>query len=246
MTFLGTGDAFHSESRLHSCYLLDTANSCVAVDFGATAMLALRRIGFDPRRIAHVVVTHLHGDHVAGLPFLVLDGVYRAPRTEPLDLVGPTGFRERLDLLLRAAYDDLAAKAPFEIRARELAPGGELHVGPLQARGFAADHMDPPHRPLSVRLSIGATSIAFSGDTQWSDDLAACADGADLLIAECTGLRPPIGRHLTLDDWRERRASIRARRVVLSHVGLGVAEAAREAGFEVAEDGASIELESST
>ena len=86
---LGTGDAFNAGGRGHTCWLVEDEQGACLVDAGGQALAALRRAGCAPDRIAAVHFTHLHGDHTAGWPFLLLDGMYRSQRTAPLDVTGP-------------------------------------------------------------------------------------------------------------------------------------------------------------
>jgi ribonuclease BN (tRNA processing enzyme) len=115
VTFLGTGDAFNAGGRAHSCYVVeDTAGTC-AVDFGPTALMSLKRFGQNPAAISSVLLTHLHGDHFAGLPFLLLDGIFQAPRG-PLVIAGPVGVEERVRALASACYRDLlSGEVPLEL-----------------------------------------------------------------------------------------------------------------------------------
>ena len=85
MTFAGSGDAFGSGGRLQACIHLQPPRpqAPVLLDCGATSLPALRRCGLDPGAIAAVFVSHLHGDHFGGLPFLILDAQF-AGRTAPL------------------------------------------------------------------------------------------------------------------------------------------------------------------
>jgi len=71
ITALGTGDAFSSGGRGHTCWLIEDAAGLALVDAGGTVLPALRWAQVDPRRIAVVHFTHLHGDHIAGWPFLL-------------------------------------------------------------------------------------------------------------------------------------------------------------------------------
>ena len=84
ITALGTGDAFNGGGRGHTCFLLEDGAGCVLVDAGAQVLVALQRAGVAPERIDGVHFTHLHGDHLAGWPFLLVDAVYREKRTRPL------------------------------------------------------------------------------------------------------------------------------------------------------------------
>jgi ribonuclease BN (tRNA processing enzyme) len=221
---VGSADAFNSAGRSHSCYWLDGFGpGGIMVDFGATALQAIKRLGRDPRHLGGIVITHLHGDHVGGFPFLLLDGMYCLTRSAPLDVLGPVGTAARLDRVLRASYDDVADKPrPYELRVRELAPGGSAEFLGAEVQAFEASHMDPPEQPLCLRITAGGRSVAFSGDTEMCPGLIEAARGADLLVAECTQLRPPAGRHCTWEDWRGAVATIGAKRVLLTHLGWDV------------------------
>ena len=72
--FLGTGDAFASGGRFQTCIMLETNQERVLLDCGASSLIPIKRAGIDPNEISLVLITHLHGDHFGGLPFLVLDG----------------------------------------------------------------------------------------------------------------------------------------------------------------------------
>ena len=80
---------FGSGGRYQACiHLRPAGGSPVLLDCGTTSLSALKRLGIDPGEIAAVFVSHLHGDHFGGLPFLILDGQF-SRRTRPLTLVGP-------------------------------------------------------------------------------------------------------------------------------------------------------------
>lgn len=123
VTFVGSGDAFGSGGRFQACVHLrarddadtpaasgagtapdtgtaagagtEAAAPALLVDCGATSLTALKSQGFDPDEVGAVLVSHLHGDHFGGLPFLILDGQFSG-RTAPLTVAGPPGTAERL------------------------------------------------------------------------------------------------------------------------------------------------------
>jgi len=232
---LGSADAFSSAGRGNTAWLIEDGGPLCAVDFGPTAMRALTRLGRDPQELRAVHFTHLHGDHIAGWPFLLVDAVYRAKRTERLDASGPPGTRDRLQALWSACYADAAAKKlPFPLEVRELEPGGSAEIAGRRIEALRAQHQRPPHVALSLRLHGPAGILAFTGDTGPHPGLAELARGAVLLCAECTDLQAPAAgadgaspdypaeagrRHLAWDDLRAWLPGAGARRVALGHLG---------------------------
>ena len=93
LTIVGCGDAFGSGGRTNTCFWLETAKGTIAVDFGASALPALKARQLDPNAIDAIVLSHLHGDHFGGLPFLLLDYQFLARRVSLLARVDGPGAR---------------------------------------------------------------------------------------------------------------------------------------------------------
>ncbi len=100
--FLGSGDAFASGGRFQACIHLDGGAEPLLLDCGATALIPLKRAAIDPASIGWVGLSHLHGDHFAGLPWLISDGQF-AKRTKSVVIAGPEGVRERIERTFRGA-----------------------------------------------------------------------------------------------------------------------------------------------
>src|SRR5436305_12245762 len=128
--FLGSGDAFSSGGRLQTCFHLDGADEPLLIDCGASALASLKRERLDPARIGWVALSHLHGDHFGGLPWLILDGQF-AKRTKPLWVTGPNGTRERVERTFEALYPGATdTERPFETSFVEFTERVPLEFGP--------------------------------------------------------------------------------------------------------------------
>jgi ribonuclease BN (tRNA processing enzyme) len=96
-----------------------------------------------------------------------------------------------------------------------------------------------------VRLSDGTVTLAYSGDTEWTDALLPIADGAALFIVECSGYAGRIPYHLTWEILKSRLSDLRARRVMITHMNpaaLAHLDEIKAAGVLVAADGDILDL----
>jgi len=247
VTFAGSGDAFGSGGRYQACIHLRPAGaSPVLLDCGATSLSALRRAGLDPGEIAGVVISHLHGDHFGGLPFLILDGQF-SRRTRPLAVAGPPGTERRLTEAMECLFPGSArVRRRFDVAVTELSPGTAGLAGGVRVRAWAADH--PSGAPaLSLRLDLAGRSIAYTGDTAWTAALADVAADADLLIAEAYTRDKNIPYHLRLADLHAHRDVLTARRVILTHMSADMLASQDDtadeyARYEYARDGLTVSL----
>jgi ribonuclease BN (tRNA processing enzyme) len=163
----------------------------VLLDCGATSLTALKSLGLEPGEISTVLVSHLHGDHFGGLPFLILDAQFTR-RTRPLTVAGPPGTAARLRQAMEVLFPGSAsADRRFSLDITELVPGGTTTVAGLAVTNWPVSH--PSGAPaLALRLHLGGKTIAYTGDTAWTDDLVTAAADADLLIAEAYSFDKPI------------------------------------------------------
>lgn len=246
--FIGSGNAFNTDGRGSQCLWIEPARGQpFIVDVGPTAMAAMATQRLDPGRVGSVFFTHLHGDHIAGWPFLLLHSKFIARRTAPLDVIGPRGTRRRLAMLSECCYDELTTlrRLPFRVRHRELAV--RRTTGWKSPAGFKVDVVPMIHHPSSIgfRFHLPGNTIAVSGDTRWCEGLESLSSGADLLILECTCLTRPDYAHIGLDEVRQGLGRLQARRIVLTHLSNDIARALRRRplpGVSAAEDGLVLRL----
>ncbi len=248
VTFAGSGDAFGSGGRYQACIHLRPADRApVLLDCGATSLSALKTLGLDPGEISTVFISHLHGDHFGGLPFLILDGQFTR-RTSPLAVAGPPGTAARLRQAMEAMFPGSAsADRRFSLDVTELAPGGTTTVTGIEVTGWEVSH--PSGAPsLALRLGIGGKTIAYTGDTAWTSDLVAVAADADLLIAEAYYFDKAVPHHLRYTDLAGHGSELTSRRTVLTHLSADmlarhdILARRDEPGFDIAHDGLTIQL----
>ena len=245
LTILGSGDAFGSGGRFNTCFLLETAKGKLLVDFGASSPVALKARQIELDSIDGIVLSHLHGDHFGGLPFLLLDAQFLTCRSRPLLIAGPPGTRARLHQLMEAFFPlSTLNKWHFSWEAVEIDVGSSTEIlGHSLATAEVVHFSGAPSTAL--RICDGEKVFAYSGDTEWVETLVPIANDADLLIIECFKYDGHPGGHLTWEILKPRLKELRARRIMLTHMSpdmLDRLDEARAAGLLVAEDGAVIEF----
>lgn len=240
--FLGSGDAFGSGGRFQTCILFEAGGRRILIDCGASSLIAMRAQGVDPNGIDVIVLTHLHGDHCAGVPFLLLDAMLGAKRQRPLTVLGPAGCAAHLRQLFLLLWPGSAAMQPrFEYRCIELPLGQPSEFDGVTVTPLAAVHT-PETAPTIVRVACGGKVVTYTGDTEWTDEIVRAADGADLLVSECCFYDKPVRTHLNYRAWCTHRTRVNARAVVLTHMGGEMLARTGDVPERCAHDGLVIEL----
>lgn len=239
--FLGCGDAFASAGRLHTCFHLSGATDEVLIDCGATSLQALKLQGLDPGSVAAVALSHLHGDHFGGVPWLILNGRF-ARRSAPLVVSGPVGTEGRVHALFETLYPGaLDTELPFEVSfleydERRPTPVPSAVVIPLEVihKSGAPSY--------GLRVQYGDRLIAYSGDTEWTDNLIELAAGADLFICECNFYDRRVPGHLDFHTLETKLPLLDCRRLILTHMSEEMLERANGLTLETASDGLALDL----
>lgn len=244
VTFAGSGDAFGSGGRYQACiHLRVPGQAPVLLDCGATSLSALKACALDPGEIGAVLISHLHGDHFGGLPYLILDGQF-SRRTSPLAIAGPPGTAGRLRQAMETSFPGSSGTPRrFGVSVTELAPGSTQAVNGIEVTAWEVNHPSGAP-PLALRLGVGGTTIAYTGDTAWTENLVRAADGTDLLIAEAYYYDKAVPYHLRYTDLTAHRARLASHRIVLTHMSADMLARAAKAtlAFETARDGLTIQL----
>lgn len=245
LTVIGSGDAFGSGGRFNTCFMIEALDKKLLLDFGATSLVALKASQIDPATIDGIFLSHLHGDHFGGLPFLLLDFQFLSRRERPLSITGPPGTRERLDAALEVFYPRSSQNRwRFPLSVSEITPNI-----PDEFLGFAVSTAEVIHfsgaPSTAVRLSAGRKTLAYSGDTQWTDALIKITAGADLFITECYDYERDLTGHMSWPTLQAKRPALKARKIMVTHMNpsmLAKQDEVRAAGVLVADDGLVIEI----
>ncbi len=244
-TVVGSGDAFGSGGRFNTCFHLATSAGTFLVDCGASTHVALRVRGIEANSIDAIILSHLHGDHFGGIPFLLLDGQFLSRRERPLVFAGPPGARDRINTLLEVFFAGSTKsqwRFPWSVT--------EIPVArPTPFQGLSITSAEVIHSSgapsTALRITDGAKTFAYSGDTQWTDALLPIAAGADLFVTECYDYDRELSGHLNWKTLKARLPDFTARRIMLTHMNhtmLARLDEARAAGVLVAEDGLVLDL----
>lgn len=240
--FLGSGDAFGSGGRLQTCILLSTEDRNILIDCGASSQIAIRKFGVDPNMISTIFLTHLHGDHFAGIPFFILDAQLISKRTSPLLIVGPAGTEKRVMDAMEVLFPG-SSQSPkkFAIRFAELPLREASSMEGITVTPFPVVH--PSGSPsTALRLEVGGKTIAYTGDTEWDAALLDAAKNADLLIAEAFSFDAKIKFHLDAATLSAQADRLQAKRIILTHLGPASLDRLADLPFEYAVDGKEITI----
>jgi ribonuclease BN (tRNA processing enzyme) len=240
VTVVGSGDAFGSGGRSNTCFWLETAKATLTVDFGASALPALNARKLDLNKIDGIVLSHLHGDHFGGLPFLLLDAQFLTRREKPLTVVGPPGTRARLDAAMEVLFPkSTGIKWRFSWKVQEIELDVETDVLGHTVRTTEVIHQSGAPS-TALRISDDEKIFAYSGDTEWTDALLPIAANADLFICECYAYAGKMTGHLSWEILQPKIPALKAKQLMVTHMNptvLAKLGELKSAGVLVAEDG---------
>ena len=240
--FVGSGDSFGSGGRFQTCILVDGDGTRFAIDFGTSSLIALNQQGIEHNSIDAILLTHLHGDHCGGVPFMLMDAMLGARRSRPLTIAGPHDTRARMAAIVEALFPGSEVMVPkFPLDYVEMEVGHTNAVRNLRVTPYAAKHTRQTN-PTFLRVEVGDKVIAYTGDGEWTDEMAKMGRGADLVVAECYYYEKPVKWHLNYPALVEHLRDFGAKRVILTHMSREMLLHAKDVPEESAHDGMVVEV----
>jgi ribonuclease BN (tRNA processing enzyme) len=180
---LGSGAAL-TDGRDWGSLLIDGR---ILLDLPPTAIPQLQRLKADFSQIEHIFISHLHADHMFGLPFLFLEYCVRRERTNPMYVIGPPDLEDVTFRLCDMAWPHLRTSG-FEPRLPlefiEIPEEGEYRAGDLAFTAIPMYHFDL--EAFGYRFDYKGRAIGYTGDTGECEQLDQLLDGVDVAVIELT------------------------------------------------------------
>jgi len=195
----------------------------------------LQQINVSYSKIDALFLTHLHSDHIVGLPDLWLTGWLISRRTIPLNVFGPTGTNEMMNYL-RKAYtfdikmrveDDRRVEEGSKFLVKEIEQGVVYEKKGVKVIAFLVDHgyVKPA---FGYRVEYNGHSVVLSGDTKYSENLITFAKGTDLLVHEVAiapdtlsksdPMYPILAHHTTVEEAAKVFNEVKPKLAAYSHI----------------------------
>jgi ribonuclease BN (tRNA processing enzyme) len=200
ITIIGSASGMPVPGRAHACLVLETEEGSFLFDAGEGCAASLMRLGIDHDRIFHVFITHMHPDHIVGLPML-LQLMHLGSREIPLTVYLPAEAVEPTRKYLGTLYL-FPGRLSFELRLEPIRPNPiyrdeTVVVSAFQNRHLmrygqqiAEDRLDNQMQSYSLVVLVAGKKLYYSGDVGEARDIREVLSEPDVAVVECMHLPP--------------------------------------------------------
>ncbi len=203
VTLLGTGNPQPTIERFGPGTLVEAGGQFFLFDCGRGISQRLWQKSIQLGKVHKLFLTHLHSDHIVGIPDFWLTGWLPAnfgKRSVPLKVWGPSGTKHMMQSLEEAFVWDINTRlgeknkkdSGIMVIAADIVEGVLYEEDGIKITAFTVDHADFIYSALGYRVDYAGRSVVISGDTRYSENLIKFAKGADVLIHEVAVARPEL------------------------------------------------------
>jgi len=208
VTLLGTGHPAPLLNRFGPSTLVEAGEIKLLFDCGRGTMQRLNQINHDANEFNKLFLTHLHSDHITGIPDLWITGRLRNRIEKPLRIWGQNGTKDMIHHLQQAFKIDTKVRSlarvhdgvewqvkGFNIEITEFDEGFVYYEDGVKVIPFKVPHhMGSDVPSYGFRVEYDGYSLVISGDTCYSENLIKYSEGVDLLIHEVAAA--PLNRDI--------------------------------------------------
>jgi ribonuclease Z len=242
VTLLGTGSPIPAPDRFGNSTLVEAGGLRLVFDIGRGAPIRLWQKQIPLGTISAHFLTHLHSDHVNGLPDLWLSGWIQTAfgsRKTPFVIFGPAGTQALManlwesyseDRRIRLA-DEMNPIEGIEYEAHDVDPGAVYCQNGVVVSTFDVDHGDLVKPARGYKITYAGHTVVISGDTRYNANVEQAAENADLLIHEVAMIptaliakypvyQAILAHHISPEDAGRLFAAAQPKLAVYSHIVL--------------------------
>lgn len=220
LTFIGSGNAFSPAGLCCNGFI---ANERFLFEAPPQALSSLSQLDVDPNDLEAVVLSHHHGDHFLGLPFLLLHWKWKG-RTRPIRIIGPRATECLGTDIAQKVFPGVLDDITYDVEWIEAAPGSPIALPGLDIEAVDVEHDTALAGTLGYACRIDGRRLAYTGDTRLCDAVFDLARNPEVMISECASRDEQIPIHMNLvDDIPRIRAVLPGEaELILSHISPDV------------------------
>lgn len=219
LTFIGSGNAFSPGGLCCNGFMV---NDRLLFDSPPQALSSLNKLGFNANDLDAVIISHHHGDHFLGLPFLLLHWKYQG-RQRPVRIIGPKNTEALARMIAENVFPGVF-ELPFEIEWIEAQPNKPISFDCVDLEPLLMTHDDRLAQSLGYVATIAGRKFGYTGDTMMCDSVMRLAQESEVLVSECASVDQRIPVHMNLlDDIPVVRSAMQASAaLILTHINSDV------------------------
>jgi ribonuclease Z len=242
VTLLGTGAPVPSMERFGPSILVEAGQQKLLFDCGRGAAQRLWQLKIPLRQVNVLFLTHLHSDHVVGIPDLWLTGWIPSAfgrRELPFRVIGPAGTKDMMTNMQKSFAWDIQTRSKEKnkadsgamVNARDIEEGFVWEQEGVKVTPFTVRHAEFIDSALGYRIDYAGHSVILSGDTRYSENLVRYAKGADVVVHEVAAaqedstknpalIKQILGFHTSPEDAGRVFQQVQPKLAVFSHIVL--------------------------